>query len=230
MNLIKKLDKKTNKILIIFLLYLLITIPLGNTIQGSIESILLSRAKAHSQTYNFALSPLPEQKYQGNVDRYTLLNSSASHRGEDSTSALRDGTIVTSDARITALRQFLMDYNSPMYPYSDVFVTEADKYGLDWRLAAAISGVESAFGVIPVRANNAWGWKGGADGDFNPFDSWPHGIEVVTRRLALGYGVDMTPFEIEPIYCPPCGQNPAHLWANGVIKFMNQIDMYLYGF
>lgn len=220
MNVIDTLDKPITKILMTFVLFLFITLLLGNQIQMSIENILLSKAKVHSQTYSFALTPLPNQRYEENANKISLMEISR----------LDGSGITTNDARATALRQFLMDYNSPMYPYAEVFVTEADKYGLDWRLVVAISGVESAFGLLPVRANNAWGWKGGSDGDFNPFDTWGHGIEVVTRRLALGYGVDMTPFEIEPIYCPPCGRNPAHLWANGVIKFMNQIDMYLTGF
>jgi len=189
---IEKLNKPISGFLAIFVLFLLVTVLLGNSIQDSIENILLSRAKVHSQTYNLALSPLPEQGSGDNIDRYSLVNTSSA--------GLRD------------------------------FVKTADEYGLDWRLAAAISGVESAFGVMPVRVNNAWGWKGGSDGDFNAFDTWAHGIEVVTARLALGYGTQMTPFEIEPIYCPPCGRNPAHLWANGVIKFMSQIDMYLHGF
>ena len=226
MNAVTFINRPITRISLSLVLFLFVTILIGNPIQESIENILLSRAKVHSQTYNLALTPLPEQTH-GIADNTTMnLEGSTSHTSLQSPQA----GITTSDARITALRQFLIDYNSPIYPYADVFVNEADKYGLDWRLAAAISGVESGFGTIPVRANNAWGWKGSGDGDFNPFDSWAHGIEVVTRRLALGYGVDMTPFEIEPIYCPPCGQNPAHLWANGVIKFMNQIDMYLYGF
>lgn len=230
MNILDTWNKPITKFSFIFLLFLFITLLLGNFIQNSIEDILLSRAKVHSQSYDLALTPLPEQKSKDNIDRYSLINATANYKEEYISSGLQDRGIITVDARATALRQFLADYNSPMAPYASTFVEQADEYGLDWRLAAAISGVESAFGVIPVRINNAWGWKGGADGDFNAFDSWDHGIEVVTRRLALGYGTHMTPFEIEPIYCPPCAQNPSHLWANGVIKFMNQIDMYLYGF
>jgi len=221
MNLVEKLDKPINKILVTFLTFVFVTLLFGNSIQESIENILLSKAKVHSQSYAFALTPIVDQKYHDSTSKLSLVDISAFDRA---------GNLVTNDARASALRQFLMDYNSPMYPYAEVFVTEADKYGLDWRLVTAISGVESAFGLLPVRANNAWGWKGGADGNFNPFETWGHGIEVVTRRLALGYGIHMTPFEIEPIYCPPCGENPAHLWANGVVKFMNQIDMYLTGF
>lgn len=230
MNILDTWNKPITRFLFIFALFLFTTLFFGNPIQNSIENILLSRAKVHSQSYDLALTPLPDQKSKDNIDRYSLINASADYKGEYISSSFQDHGIVTVDARATALRQFLSDYNSPMAPYASTFVEQADEYGLDWRLAAAISGVESGFGVIPVRVNNAWGWKGGADGDFNAFDSWNHGIEVVTRRLALGYGTHMTPFEIEPIYCPPCAQNPAHLWANGVIKFMNQIDMYLYGF
>ena len=58
---------------------------------------------------------------------------------------------LTIDPRVMAMSKFLSDYHSPMAQYSSVFVTEADKYGLDWRLVASISGVESAFGnIVPV--------------------------------------------------------------------------------
>lgn len=228
MNMLEFFNKPITRIGVVSFLFLVTTLLFGNSLEKSIENILLSRVQVHSQSQSFALSPMLRQKHMDNFDRYSLVEASIDEKEGSVLSAT--GRIVTSDARQTALRQFLLDYNSPMYPYAHVFVEEADKYGLDWRLAAAISGVESAFGTIPVRANNAWGWKGGADGDFNPFDTWEDGIETVTRRLALGYGVDMDPFDIEPIYCPPCGENPASLWANGVVKFMNEIDMYLKGF
>ncbi len=221
MNRLERINKPIIKVVGTLILFLFIYVLLGNSIQASIENILLSKARAYSQEYSFSLTPLTNEKYIENAERLSLIEISKYDR---------KGDLVVNDARASALRQFLMDYNSPMYPYAETFVVEADKYDLDWRLVAAISGVESAFGNLSIRPNNAWGWRGGAGGDFNPFDSWNHGIEVVTRRLALGYGIHMTPFEIEPIYCPPCGRNPAHLWANGVIKFMNQIDMYMTGF
>ncbi len=227
MNMLEYFNKPITRVTITLFLFLATTLLFGNSIEKSIENILLSRVKVYSQPHNFALSPMLKQKHLDDFDRYSLIDASIDNRGAVLSAT---GRIVTSDARQIALRQFLMDYNSPMYPYAHVFVEEADRYGLDWRLTTAISGVESAFGTIPVRANNAWGWKGGNDGDFNSFDTWENGIETVTRRLALGYGVDMDPFEIEPIYCPPCGENPDSLWANGVVKFMNEIDMYLKGF
>ncbi len=221
MEIINKIDKPIIKIFLTAFLFLFVYLVLNNYLHASIENVLLSKAQVHSHSQSFALTPLNNQEYLNNANKISLIEIS---KRESSNGLL------TNDARASALRQFLMDYNSPMYPYAEVFVLEADKHGLDWRLVAAISGVESAFGILAVRNNNAWGWKGGSDGDFNPFETWAHGIATVTRGLAVGYGVHMTPFEIEPIYCPPCGQNPQHLWANGVIKFMNQIDMYLLGF
>ena len=137
------------------------------------------------------------------------------------------GDLVTADTRVIAMNHFLADYGSPMAKYAETFVTSADEAGLDWRLVAAISGVESAFGrLIPLDSYNGWGWKGGPGGDFSQFDSWQHGIEHVTARIAIGYGRDIDVFVMEPTYCPPCGMNPEHAWANGVTRYMEQISEY----
>ncbi|MHC1716755.1 MAG: hypothetical protein AB9915_02645 [Candidatus Dojkabacteria bacterium] len=136
----------------------------------------------------------------------------------------------TLDPRILAMNKFLKDFHSPMARYANVFVEEADKYGLDWRLVASISGVESAFGnLIPKDSNNAWGWRGIKSNEkgWSMFSSWEEGIKHVTQRLAEGYGTDLTPFDIEATYCPPCGENPQHLWANGVNNFANQLKYYV---
>lgn len=134
----------------------------------------------------------------------------------------------TVDSRVIAMKKFLVDYNSPMSPYAETFITEADEYGLDWRLVASISGVESAFGnLIPSNSNNGWGWRGGEGGAYSIFTSWNDGIKTVTKGLALGYGTTLTPFEIEPAYCPPCYANSAHSWANGVTNYMNELQYYL---
>ena len=137
------------------------------------------------------------------------------------------GELVTSDTRVVAMHRFLVNYDSPMAPYAETFVVEADDAGLDWRLMAAISGVESAFGrLIPYNSYNAWGWRGGPGGDFSNFSSWRDGIEFITPRVADGYGTDIDVFEMEPTYCPPCGRNPEHAWANGVERYMGQLSEY----
>lgn len=146
---------------------------------------------------------------------------------EDSYSKTKFFTI---DPRVLALNKFLEDYHSPMSKYASTFVKEADEYGLDWRLLASISGVESAFGnLIPENSNNGWGWRGinGNEAGWSMFSSWQEAISHITQRLAEGYGTDLTPFDIEPTYCPPCAQNPEHAWANGVTNYMNQLEYYV---
>ncbi len=137
------------------------------------------------------------------------------------------GDLVTSDTRVVAMNRFLADYSSPMAPYAEVFISTADEVGLDWRLVASISGVESAFGrIIPYNSYNAWGWKGGPGGSFSQFSSWEESASYVTRRIAAGYGTDSDPFAMESTYCPPCGMNPRHSWANGVSRYMNELSDY----
>lgn len=191
-------------------------------IRTNTESFLTKKALAKDSTVR---NYLTELKYQDESVSHALSGLSE----VDSKLFYNDiSEFSFSDPRILAMRKFLKDYGSPMYPYADVFIYEADKYGLDWRLVAAISGVESAFGnIIPPNSNNAWGWRGGPGGAWSIWPSWGEGIATVTRGLAIGYGTHLTPFQIESTYCPPCGENPAHPWANGVQSYMNQLNSYL---
>jgi len=124
------------------------------------------------------------------------------------------------DIRVQVLRNYLSKHNSPLTVHSETFIKYADKYGLDWRLVPAITGVESTFGKrIPVNSYNAYGW---ANGDYY-FDSWDQSIEHVTKTIRLRYfdkGHD-TIAEIAPIYAPP-----SNTWAWKVNYFMNEIDCF----
>jgi hypothetical protein len=154
-------------------------------------------------------------------------NLSSSFDGGSSTSRTR---FFTLDPRVLAMNKFLTDYQSPMAKYAEVFITEADKYGLDWRLIASISGVESAFGnIMPRGSHNGWGWRGinRNDAGWSIFGSWEEAISHITERMALGYGTDLTPFEIQNTYCPPCGESGLDLWAKGVTRFMNELEYYV---
>ncbi|HOU76403.1 MAG TPA: hypothetical protein PK957_04815 [Candidatus Dojkabacteria bacterium] len=131
------------------------------------------------------------------------------------------------DSRVLAIEMLLQQFNSPMLPYAEVFVREADKNGNDWRLLVSISGVESGFGrVIPKNTFNGWGWKGGPNGTFSQFDSWEHAITYITNRLAEGYGKNITPIKMESTYCPPCGATGMHVWAREVETYMYMLDYY----
>lgn len=145
-------------------------------------------------------------------------------------SSLSSTKFLTIDPRILALNKFLSDYHSPMAPYAKSFVDSADKYGLDWRLVASISGVESAFGnITPTSSHNGWGWRGinANSAGWSIFDTWADGIAEISKGLAQGYGTSLTPFQIEPSYCPPCAEGTAHSWANGVTNYMNELDYYV---
>jgi hypothetical protein len=179
--------------------------------------------QANSQVEMNALSPV--------FDIHVY--SSEYQLSSDITASAKTGVsrFLTIDPRILALNRFLSDYHSPMTQYANVFVTEADRYGLDWRLVASISGVESAFGnIVPGGdSNNGWGWRGinkDANG-WSVFATWTDGIKEITRGLSQGYGVTLTPFEIEPAYCPPCAEGTAHVWANTVTRFMRELDYYV---
>lgn len=122
------------------------------------------------------------------------------------------------DYRVSNLEQFLEEYNSPLAPYAQNFVTYADEYGLDYRLVPAISGVESTFGKrIPAGSYNAYGW---ANGDYS-FKSWDDSIAKVSSTLKNKY-IDMgadSVNKIAKIYAPP-----STTWATNVKYFMAKID------
>jgi hypothetical protein len=95
----------------------------------------------------------------------------------------------TSDTRIERLRAYLASYDSPLAAEAETFVAEADRNNLDWKLVAAIAGVESTFGKqIPAGSYNAWGWgifTGARDGIH--FAGWADGITQVSEGLREHY-------------------------------------------
>lgn len=209
-------------LLIIALLFAGYYLVVGQRVESFIERQILAYSLSNGFGVRNSLVALDSSKASPTIDQYSSLLLQNDFGSLNSSTKL-----VTSDARVLAMQRFLIDYHSPLYPYSSVFIEVADEVGLDWRLVASISGVESAFGnLIPRGTNNGWGWKGGPNGDFSIFETWGNAISHITRRLAAGYGTDLSPFEIEPVYCPPCAANPAHAWANGVTKFMQELQYY----
>lgn len=125
----------------------------------------------------------------------------------------------SSDYREIKLRNFLQKYNSPLTRFARDFIRAADKYGLDYRLLPAITGVESTFGrEIPQNSYNAYGWNGGNW----YFDSWPDSIYYVSWALRENYvnrGAREV-WEIAPIYNPV---TPAS-WGAKVLRFEELIE------
>ncbi len=125
------------------------------------------------------------------------------------------------DTRIVLLRAYLSSQNSPFVDEANHFIEEADRLSLDWRLVAAISGVESTFGKhIPTGSYNAWGWGIPTGAQWGiAFADWKSGITTVSEGLKYNY-IDrgaITINQIGRIYAA----SPAWSWK--VRYFIEQI-------
>jgi hypothetical protein len=95
------------------------------------------------------------------------------------------------DPRTVILKDYLAKRKSPLVNNAADFVEAADQYQLDWKLVAAISGVESTFGKHTpgneqYPSYNGWGW--GVYGSQSlGFRSWKHGIYTVSEGLKKDY-------------------------------------------
>lgn len=120
-----------------------------------------------------------------------------------------------ADTRVEKIRTYLNKRNAPLADYAMEFVAAADEYGIDYRLVASISVIESEGGKHTFRPYNAWGW--GKSG----FSSWEEGIWAVSKGLSKYYAKGLTtPKAISYSYCPPSSQS----WATKVQSVMNQIE------
>lgn len=129
------------------------------------------------------------------------------------------------DQRVDILKKYLQTHKSPMVGNAKDFVEAADKYELDWKLVAAIAGVESTFGkhtpgneLFGNESYNAWGW--GVYGDQAlGLGSWKNGIYTVSRGLKENYvnkGL-LTPEQMNKKYA----SSPT--WGFKVRFFLNKI-------
>ena len=131
---------------------------------------------------------------------------------------------IQRDERIDTLRAYLLKHNSPLTDEASHFITEADRFGLDWKLVAAIAGTESTFGKhVPAGSYNAWGWgiPTGAQSGI-AFESWKQGITTVSKGLKDRYiNRGATSIEgIGRIYAA------SPRWPGNVRFFLNQIESF----
>lgn len=126
-----------------------------------------------------------------------------------------------ADARVVILKNYFAKFNSPLEDSATHFVEAADKYQVDWKLVAAISGVESTFGKRIPGGYNGWGW--GVYGDQAlGFKSWKDGIYTVTEGLKKNY-IDKgltEPLTMNRIYAA------SPTWGVKVNYFMGEIDKF----
>lgn len=127
-----------------------------------------------------------------------------------------------SDPRIEAVKSFFAYYKSPLEPYAMDVVIVADAFNIDYRLIPAIAMQESTLCKrIPHGSNNCWGF-GIYGAKKTTFDSYEHGIYIVSKALAtryVGQGLK-TPEEIMTKYTPSNTGN----WAQNVKDFMARIQ------
>ncbi|MBM3766546.1 MAG: hypothetical protein FJW32_14250 [Acidobacteria bacterium] len=122
--------------------------------------------------------------------------------------------ICVNDARCNAVRNFFLSHKSPLAPKAELFVSVADRHGLDWRLLPSLSMVESSGGKAGKR-NNVFGWNSGKAA-FKTVDA---GIEFVGRRLGTSKLYAGSTMDKLRRY------NPARtLYPPKVVKFMRLIS------
>jgi len=130
--------------------------------------------------------------------------------------------VTASDARSEIIRQYLSFYSSPLAQYSDLIVSTADKYALDYRLITAIAQQESNLCKnIPDNSFNCWGW-GITGKDSLEFTSYQQGIENVSKGLRENYlnkGLVTVP-DIMSKYNPGSSGS----WADGVSQFVSEMQ------
>lgn len=127
----------------------------------------------------------------------------------------------STDYRVKVLEGYLKEQNSPLTPFAADFVRDADKYNLDWKLVAAISGVESTFGLaIPANSYNGWGW-GVYGTNVIRFASWNEGIDTISQGLRERY---MDKWGGQNIYQIGSMYASSPAWAGHVEYYMNKIQ------
>lgn len=126
-----------------------------------------------------------------------------------------------ADPRVVILKNYLAKFNSPLEDSATDFVEAADKYQVDWKLVAAIAGVESTFGKFTPGGYNCWGW--GVYGDQAlGFKSYKDGIYTVTEGLRKNY-IDKgltKPLAINRVYAA------SPTWGVKVNYFINDIEKF----
>lgn len=122
------------------------------------------------------------------------------------------------DKKVSNIEKFLESRKSPLAEKARYLALMANKFGIDYRIVAAISIIESSGGTRLYRRYNAWGW-GGSKGIH--FENWEHSIYVVSKGLGQNYYARgaTTPEQIAPAYNP----HTPNEWSAKVRLTMNQI-------
>ncbi|HVX92637.1 MAG TPA: hypothetical protein VHA74_00815, partial [Candidatus Dojkabacteria bacterium] len=130
-------------------------------------------------------------------------------------------SLKVDEKKVAKVHGFLQSRGSPLASKAEFLVRTAEKFGLDYRLVASISIIESSGGKFTYRPYNAWGW-GGAVNPFT-FSSWEDAIYTVSQGLSRYASSGLvTPAQIAPRYNP---YTPVQ-WSTKVAHVMEQIANY----
>jgi hypothetical protein len=192
-------------VLIIFLYYL-------NTMSVSV----LAKNNDPKPYYNYDISSSAQYEVEPGV----------AVAGE--TAQVLSATVTAGDARNLLLSTFLEKHDSPMAPFADDIVKEADLNNIDFKLVPAIAMCESNLGkrMPSSDSHNAWGisvYTGQTSGA--TFKNWPQAISWVSKYVKEKYidrGVtDLR--EIGSIWAPP-SVHTGYSWTNCVETFLAEIQ------
>lgn len=143
------------------------------------------------------------------------------------TSQVVNATVIAGDARSLLVSAFLQNIHSPMAPYADRIVAEADKYDIDYTLVPAIAMCESQAGKhMPKKNEYNFAGIAVATGTNHgkAFTSWSQAISWVTNYIKTQYfdkGItDLR--DIGSIWAPPSVAT-GYSWTNCVEYEQNQI-------
>ena len=149
--------------------------------------------------------------------------TSSDHSADFTTPQVITPTPMEHDNRAQILRFFLEQYNSPLADHAQTFIDQADANHIDWKLVAAISGVESTYGeAIPPYSYNAWGYNVYGT-NVRRFSSWDDGITVVSHDLRTIY---MDQRGATNVYQIGATYAASPTWASRVQRNMDDIDQY----
>jgi hypothetical protein len=129
----------------------------------------------------------------------------------------------TGDSRSVIVDNFLAKHSSPMSGLGSVFVSTADRYGLDYRLLPAIAFQESTLGrYMPRNSHNAWGWAiYTGENSGARFKNWSQAIDIVARGIKYDY-IDRGLHTPEAIMTRYTDNNDGS-WAFGVKYAMEEM-------
>lgn len=134
---------------------------------------------------------------------------------------------VKTDYRIETLKNFLEKYHSNMASSAEVFIKEADKNNLDWRLLPAIAGAESTFGKFtpPCASYNPFGWTSTTSPcGYWRFENFDDAIRHVAQKISTNatYNNFRNTRQIKDLSIPYNGGNEN--WIKTVNFFMNELN------